>query len=82
MLCFQDCVDMCDLAPGEAETIREKLTLAEIGEALTVCHKRSGGDERCCVMLRHVRFGSAPLPEVSCHFVYRRSGHFPVESFR
>lgn len=30
MLCMQQCIDLCDISPEEAEAIRERATLAEI----------------------------------------------------
>ena len=30
MLCLQQCIDLCNLSPEEAEAIRERATLAEI----------------------------------------------------
>ena len=30
MLCMQQCIDLCDFTPEEAQTIREHATLAEI----------------------------------------------------
>lgn len=30
MLCMQQCIDLCDLSPEEAQAVRERATLAEI----------------------------------------------------
>lgn len=71
MLCFQDCVDMCDLAPDDEHAIRDRLTLAEIGEALAACPKRDKAGDVDCVVLHHVRIAKTPVHAEACAFTYR-----------
>lgn len=78
MLCFQDCVDMCDLSPDDERVIRDSLTLAEIGEALASCAKREKPDAEDCSMLHPVRIATKPLPMPYPPFCYRSpSGALP-----
>lgn len=46
MLCMQQCIDLCDFTPEEAETIREHATLAEIVAIQAECprNKAAAGD--------------------------------------
>ena len=37
MLCMQQCIDLCDISPEEAEAIREHATLAEILALIAEC---------------------------------------------
>lgn len=62
MLCWQDCIDMCDLAPDEECVVRDCLTVAELGAAV-MAHERLYGHEPVCgVVCRHFRL--AHVPEV------------------
>ncbi len=37
MLCLQQCIDLCDLTPEQAQAIRENATLAEIAAIQAEC---------------------------------------------
>ena len=44
MLCMQQCIDLCDFTPEEAETIREHATLAEIVALQAECPRKKAAD--------------------------------------
>jgi len=46
MLCMQQCIDLCDFTPEEAETLRDHVTLAEIVAIQAECprNKAAAGD--------------------------------------
>jgi len=48
MLCLQQCIDLCELAPEEAEAIRQRASLAEILSIQAECPRCRGtaGDEQ------------------------------------
>ena len=72
MLCFQDCVDMCDLSPDEERAIRDRLTLAEIGEALAIRSQASEPvAEPDCITFHPVRIEATPLQVTAGNFTYR-----------
>lgn len=45
MLCLQQCIDLCDVTPEQAQAIRESATLAEIAAIQAECpHARAAVD--------------------------------------
>lgn len=48
MLCMQQCIDLCDFSPEEAEAVREHATLAEIMALQAECPhlKAAAKDEK------------------------------------
>lgn len=44
MLCMQQCIDLCDFTPEEAETIREHATLADIVALQAECPRQKAAD--------------------------------------
>lgn len=60
MLCWQDCIDMCDLDPEEECVVRDSLTLAELGAALSA-HERLHGTAACGMVCHHFHLAQGPV---------------------
>ena len=58
MLCMQQCIDLCDITPREAQAICERATLAEIVAIQSACPKvqaraddpAPAGDDVCDIL--------------------------------